>query len=334
MSDMRILHCINSTYIYGGAEKIVDCLCNEANHEKFTIFNGETSNIVDKLLAYFRFFFFLVFNRYKYDFFHFHLFPAFYFSIIIPRDKVIIHEHNTYNRRRDFKFFKYIEKVLYVRAKNVICISDSVHDSLCEWLGGNDNFKVVPNFSRFKYKKARFKNKKDDVNVVMIASFSKQKKQDLVIKSVAYLPSNYKFHFLGDGPTLKSCMSLCSELDLNEQINFHGNVDNVSDYINLSDFCILLSSWEGFGMVVVEAASLNKVTLSSDVSGLSSVVNNEKLLITEGESSIQIANKIESISNVLKSSPSYFDDYCYSISDKYSYDKYIINLNKIYLSSH
>ncbi|WP_192459538.1 glycosyltransferase, partial [Musicola keenii] len=260
----------------------------------------------------------------------FHLFPSFYFSIFVSRNKTIIHEHNTDNRRRKIKWLKYVERYIYHRAKNVICISDAVKDSLSNWVGASNKFVVVPNFSRFDYKKTNKEIDGKKINILMVASFSKQKRHKNLIAALKYLPDNYFVHFLGDGPLLDGMIKYAKEISVSRNVIFHGESDNVSHYYNMADICVLLSNWEGFGMVVVEAASHNKVTIASKVMGLSEVIGNESFLISNDIDSKTLAQKITLTINAITERPDIYDDYCKFIAERYSFSSFSEQLNSVY----
>jgi len=334
---MKILHCINSISIVGGAEKIVSKLVEpESDMFVLEVFDDiKKSSSIGKFRQYITFAFRLLTLQSKYSLLHFHLFPSFYFSILINRRKVIIHEHNTYNRRRSISFLRPIEKYIYRRANKVICISDAVKDSLEKWCGELNNAVVLNNFTRFEHDFSDNVAPHTDskVNLMMVASFTEQKRQKELVLALSKLPDNYILHFLGDGPIKNDIINLSSELMIHDKVIFHGNVDNVEDFYKSVDFCILLSNWEGFGMVAVEAASFNKVTLCSNVSGLSEVIVDNDLLISNSATPEELSFRIEDINEKIRANEEYYTAYCKKICDKYSYKTYYDKLLGIYLNS-
>lgn len=218
---MKILHVIRYINISGGAERMVaDIVKNNKNHfvicttrPKKHSFSYDISP--DKVIykkSIWLVFFYLLSNRKKYNYFHLHLFPMVYLSLFFKK-KTIIHEHNTWNRRRNFKIFRYIERHVYKSSSCVIAISEATKSSLQEWLGENNEAKIltVSNFTAFKINPNNKINnlnvKKIPFRVLMIGSFSKQKLQLDLVKLFKYLPSNFELTLIGDGETeyIKAC---------------------------------------------------------------------------------------------------------------------------------
>ncbi|MBY8029021.1 glycosyltransferase [Vibrio fluvialis] len=329
----KILHIINNVDAIGGAEKIVKELCEleiDGYEHRFVNIYKNTDNLTSvKKIYYIILFLFKVLKLRKgSDIYHFHLFPAFYFSVFFKSEKCIIHEHNTSNRRRNLHWFKFIEKYIYSRVKYVICISKSTEENLLGWCGQLDNTVCIPNFSRFKYINCENNIKDDEVNLVMAASFTKQKNHELVIEAVSLLNNSYNLYLLGDGPNKHNIEELVIKKGITNRVHFAGNVDNVDYFYRKCNLSLLISHWEGFGMVVVEAASFNRPTLCSNVTGLSTVVNNNQLLF-EG-SAEELAFKIENIIKLVDNEHDYFTDYCMDLSENYSLDKFITNVNFCY----
>ncbi|RJL38790.1 glycosyltransferase [Pectobacterium carotovorum] len=332
---MKVLHCINSLKTMGGAEKIVASLVSsDQSHHVLELYQLPNSNILKKIAYLTKTIISLIYKQRHYDIIHFHLFPSFYLSLLVNKRKVVIHEHNTYNRRRSIQFLKLIERVIYRRAHKVICISQGVYESLHEWIGCNHNFIILPNFTRFTYQcKADSDNKEvtaDKFNILMVASFTRKKRQKDLIAALCYLPKKFSIDFLGDGELMQDSVTYAHELNVSDRINFHGICLDVSEYYNSADLCVLLSHWEGFGLVVVEAASYNKVTLGSDISGVREVIGNKDLLIDANATAKDIADKILVLSEAINKEPSLYDQYCKNLAGKHSFESYKTKLNAIY----
>jgi len=61
---------------------------------------------------------------------------------------------------------------------------------------------------------------------------------------------------------------LSEELGLAERVKFLGAVKDVASLYRVADICLLLSDWEGFGLVVLEAAQFGIPTVVNDIEGL------------------------------------------------------------------
>lgn len=328
---MKVIHVIPSLHIYGGAEKIVDKLAEANDDCVFEIYrNIDKLNALTKikyiLISIFR----LIKIRHEASIFHVHLFPSLYLSLFLPKSKVVIHEHNTHNRRREVRFLSILEAFIYKRAAAVICISEATKLSLESWCGRIDRVRVVSNFTRFEYQENEIVKMGPSVRLLMVASLTNQKRHESLIEIFSFLPKNYHLDLLGDGSNRKKINDLIIKHGLVDRVVMHGNVDNVAGFYNNSDACVLLSNWEGFGLVVVEAASFNKVTICSNVSGLSDVVSCDELLIDNQLSSIQLAKKIDKLVIKIRNKPELYSEYCKGLTDRYSFDNYCNELREIY----
>ena len=106
------------------------------------------------------------------------------------------------------------------------------------------------------------------IKFIMIARFSPQKDQEILIKAVSKLPRNSFFlTFVGDGETLSRCQSLVKELGLAKQVNFVGFKKDISSYLVENDVYILTTHYEGLPISVIEAMSYGLPVIVSDVGG-------------------------------------------------------------------
>ncbi|MCE7641499.1 glycosyltransferase [Vibrio fluvialis] len=329
---MKVLHIIPSIKIFGGAEKIVESLSEFDKGDVFEIYPDPSNiKIMDKVLFSIKSIVRLIKIRNDFDIFHVHLFPSLYISLALPKGKVVIHEHNTYNRRRNFRLLSIFERKIYRRAAAVISISSATKLSLEKWCGPLDNIQVIPNFTRFSYTPSPYvKKNSQSVKLLMVASFTEQKKHEYLVDAFRYLPDYYSLDLLGDGNKRPYIKSLITKYGLDDRITLYGNVDNVELFFKKADACVLLSNWEGFGLVVVEAASFNKITICSNVSGLSDVVSKEELLIENDMPARELANRIELIIDRITKNQDLFSDYCKCLSYKYSFDNYCNELFELY----
>ena len=85
-----------------------------------------------------------------YDIIHTHVYSAQLWtalaSLYLDKKKIYITtEHSNSNNRRGRVLFKLIDKMMYSRYSNIVCITSKVRDSLVEWIGNNDKFRVIEN---------------------------------------------------------------------------------------------------------------------------------------------------------------------------------------------
>jgi glycosyltransferase involved in cell wall biosynthesis len=86
-----------------------------------------------------------------------------------------------------------------------------------------------------------------------------------------------KLIILGDGEERSHLQELAISLDIKDDIDLHGFVDNPYQYISSSSVFVLSSKFEGFGNVLVEALALGKKVVSTNCpSGPSEILDGGK----------------------------------------------------------
>jgi glycosyltransferase involved in cell wall biosynthesis len=126
----------------------------------------------------------------------------------------------------------------------------------------------------------------------MAARFNSQKRQDLLIQALAYIPDDLPLicNFLGNGPLLPNCQQLTQKLQVDDKVNFVGSVDNVQKYYQQSDGAILISDYEGLPISLVEALAQHLPIIASNVGGNEELIHNNGFLVENDPH--KIADKI------------------------------------------
>ena len=73
-----------------------------------------------------------------------------------------------------------------------------------------------------------------------------------------------KLYIIGDGPSKEEIQKMIEKYDLKEQVKLIGRFKNPYIWLKYCDFFIHSSKYEGFGLVLIEAAILNKLIISSN----------------------------------------------------------------------
>ena len=130
----------------------------------------------------------------------------------------------------------------------------------------------------------------------MVGRISQQKAPDIFIKAAKEIQEkipNAYFIIVGDGPERKKIEEYARENELSLFIT--GWVENTSDYIELFDVALLLSRWEGFGLVLPEYMLSGKPIIATRVDAIPEI-------ITDGENGILIDpdDEVKTSETVLK----------------------------------
>lgn len=215
------------------------------------------------------------------NWYHFHLFPSIYISFLFKKGVFSIHEHNTWNRRRKYKFFKLVDGLVYGRAAFIVCITEAVSESLRNWLGDRLEVVVFNNFIGKNYASEKLVNPCNVPFAVMVGSFSAQKRQLELVKAWSNNNLNLMLFLLGDGPNKNIVEEYIAQNSIENIICL--GIANPKPYYKFCKVNILMSNWEGFGNVVIEAASFSKPTIGSNVDGLKEIILPTYLVDNEQE---------------------------------------------------
>lgn len=115
------------------------------------------------------------------------------------------------------------------------------------------------------------------VNIIMVARFSEQKDQDLLIRAAAKLQDCcFRLQLVGDGPRLEECKALVRQLRLEDKVVFTGGRDDVPVLLAAGDIFVLTSFWEGFPRSILEAMRARLPVVASRVGGVDEAVIDEE----------------------------------------------------------
>ena len=303
---MKILHIISS-FETGGAQRLLSDLLpllakkedisilifNDANNgfqkkitdNHITLYNIKKKNfynpfIILQLIPILR----------KYEIVHVHLFPCLYWvaiASIFSKTHLVYTEHSTNNKRRNKKYFKWLEKWIYGFYEKIISISEQTQDNLKIWLNATPNdkrFVVIENgidietFTNFKNTSQYDSKMPKGKRILMISRFTQSKDQETLIRAMMYTAEDIHLLLAGEGETQEKSINLTKQLHLENRVHFLGTQTNIPLLISLCDIGVQSSNWEGFGLTAVEIMAGHKPVIASDVNGLKQVVNGAGIL--------------------------------------------------------
>ncbi|GGK60495.1 MULTISPECIES: glycosyltransferase [Flavobacteriaceae] len=251
-------------------------LTNKSIYNPFLIF---------KIIPYFK----------KYDVIHVHLFPALYWVAIakvlsFSKAKIIYTEHNTTNSRRSSAIFGLVDKLIYKKYSKIVTIAKEVDLNLRSHLNFKPSkFKLINNGINLEkynnvtpYPKNNFFTEYDKI-LLQVSSFTEQKDQATLIKSLTELPDHIKLLLVGEGELKPECEALVKKLQLTSRVQFLGVRMDVPQLLKTADIIILSSHHEGLSLSSIEGMASGKPFIASDVSGLTDVVKGAGLLFPVGD---------------------------------------------------
>lgn len=172
-----------------------------------------------------------------------------------------------------------IFKLLY---KNIpfMTVSKSTKYDLINWGIPKADITVIHNGLSIPYIKKTFPKEKGKT-AIYLGALSKDKGIEDTIKAFAIIDKRdptWKFWIVGKGEEhyLEFLKSLCNKLGIYNKIKFWGKVSDEKKFELLSRAHILInpSIREGWGLVVIEAASVGTPTVGYNVAGLKDSIQN------------------------------------------------------------
>ena len=258
--------------------------------------------------------------------------------------KLVSTEHNTSNRKRNWKWYALIESWMYGQYDRIICISKIAEERLreymgCEWLI----------YSSDKYNTITTINNGIDVNVIsqatpckqllevkgnrkailMVAGFRKQKNQDTIIRALSLLDKDkFEVWFAGIGIRMGEVLCLSQSLGVSDRVRFLGVRTDIPNVLKAADIIVMSSHWEGLSLSNVEGMSAYKPFIASDVNGLREVTKGYGILFPH-EDAGALAKEI----NHLASDETYYKEVaerCYNLALEFDICKTVAGYNSVY----
>lgn len=355
---MRILHIINFMGS-GGVETFLKNLIFEQSkkHEitLITLTNQNTYNFDDFILIKNR----VTFIEFPYkkiydlriisklrktinsivpDIVHTHLFPG---QLIVPlsivgiKAKVITTEHGISLRRIKYPLFHYLEKVSFSLYSKIICVSEAVNEKLKEEYPTllnkivtiNNGIDIQKIFNTNKVLKSQLSSKfvEEDIVLCMVGRLEVGKDFETLIKSIKFLPNNYKLLIVGQGSKKFELEKLAKNLNLEDRIDFFGFKKDIYYVYKTIDIFVLSSEREGLPMVLLEAMSAKKPCIGSCVDGI-------KTLLADGNILFKYQDEKDLASKILyvKNNYQFFSEKSYKNVNGYSFEKMFESYEKLY----
>lgn len=209
-------------------------------------------------------------DKYKYDVVHLHSANMGFLFLPIAKKKLvskrIVHSHNT----------RLSESVIKSVRNRLFCIYNErfiTHRVACSVKAGksmfrNNEFSVIPNainVSNFFYdEKARslirekYNIQSDELVFGIVGRLCKQKNQKFLLKLFKKLyktNKKIKMILVGEGNDRPVLEKWVKKNNFSEKVFIVGHKTNVNDYLSAFDVFVLPSTFEGFGIVLLEAIS-------------------------------------------------------------------------------
>lgn len=355
---MKILHVITSLRT-GGAEKLIVDLVPRLNqigtHQvDVALFDGIETPFKQKLQAtgckiydlshhsnvYHPI---LIYRLWKlmrrYDVVHTHnTAPQLFAAIASVLCSVVLFttEHNTSNRRRQWRWYAPIDCLMYSRYKRIICISEKAKQNLINLIGTNTKSEIVTinngiNIQSFHHASPNpvLRRGSSRFIITMVAGFRKQKDQDTLIRAMSHLPKEkFELWLIGDGERRKELEQLVNQLNVNEQVRFWGIRSDIAEILHTADAVVMSSHFEGLSLSSIEGMAVGKPFIASDVDGLHDTTINAGILFPhqDDQTLAKIIEELASDSNYYQT----IAQSCYERAKLYDIEKTVQEYATLY----
>lgn len=179
-----------------------------------------------------------------------------------------------------------IERILSPFCSTIVCISDAEKESaLSKKICAEKKLCVIYNGIDFD----EYENDGDTITreemgipanafvVGMVGRLSAQKAPDVFVEAAKKIKdriSNSFFIIVGDGEDRDTIEKSIAENGLKNSFCITGWVNNPMMYIKLFDAAMLLSRWEGFGLVLPEYMLAGKPIVATEVDAIPNIISN------------------------------------------------------------
>ena len=263
---------------------------------------------------------------------------------LFTRRKLVSTEHNTSNRKRNWKWYAPIESWMYRQYGHIICISEIAEMKLRDYMGGDwlnkessiynkistiNNGVDVKAISNAVPDAELLSLKKDRKAILMVAGFRNQKDQNMVVKALDILDKEkFEVWFAGIGDRMDDVKQLALSLGVANNVKFLGLRTDIPNVLKAADFIVMSSHWEGLSLSNVEGMSAHKPFIASNVNGLREVTEGYGILFPH-EDAGTLAKEI----NRLAEDENYYKEIagrCFDRALQFDINKTVDGYEKVY----
>lgn len=224
------------------------------------------------------------------------------------KNKVIYNPHGwAFNMQQSAKkkeMYKWVEKISAHFCDKIVCISDAERESaLREKICKPNKLQVIYNGIDLEEIEKTTPMSRDQLGIPedafvvgMVGRLSKQKAPDTFVKAAKLIKEkipNAFFLMVGNGELRDKVEELINQYDLGSSSLITGWVDNPTAYMKIMDVGMLLSRWEGFGLVLPEYMACGVPIVATNVDAIPNIIKDgvNGLLVLPGDLS-EIASSV------------------------------------------
>lgn len=243
------------------------------------------------------------------------------------------------------KIYLFIERALAPLCTLIIAISDfeknsAIDNKVCK----SDKIKVIYNgidIDEYESKKKKFTLTREELGIPedayvigTVGRLTEQKAPDVFInaaKKIKNICPNAFFIMVGDGELKSDIEEMINQSNVKDSVIITGWVDEPMEYIELFDQAMLLSRWEGFGLVLPEYMLARKPIIATEVDAIPDLIkNNENGLLVNMDAVDEIASRSESLIKNSQKSISIIDRASSIVRSKFTIKRVVKEFEEIF----
>ena len=229
----------------------------------------------------------------------------------------VVHEHSLDVLNNPI-YKKYVNEILK-NADDYMAVNSDIANSIKKV---RKDCHIVPNFIDCnKFDVERIKTNKD-FNLISICNFYKVKALEVLLKALNIVVNeknnkDVKLKIVGTGDYKDYYQSVCNSLNLNENVEFVGYVENakIPNILANSDVLCISSTVETFCIPIVEAFSSGIPVITTDCTGPLEIVDKTNSIVVP-------KNNIEEYSDAILKMKKEYKKYNSKEIKKYAFDRY------------
>lgn len=192
---------------------------------------------------------------------------------------------------------KYIEKtgakILNVFADKVVALSNKSKRELIKY-GLNKN-KIVVIYNGIKPLSKLNLKKNNKIIIGTCGRIEEQKGHKYLIEAISKIDNdNIEIWIIGDGELRDDLYEMAENFNIQDRVKFLGFRSDIEYLLNKIDIFILPSLWEQFPISILEAMSLGKPIIATNVNGIPEELGDSGILIGPGDV-LQIVSSIKKL---------------------------------------
>lgn len=214
-----------------------------------------------------------------------------YFSILNSQ-KIYAYEHIEFNSVS--KKLSSLRKIVYRKIFGVVCLTEK---DKAEYLEMNNNVSVIEN--RLPFYPESLSSKKENI-ILGVGRLTKRKGFDMLISAFSLINSNnWILKIVGEGVEKKELLKQIKELKLEKKVLIEDFTKNIKREYEKSSVYVLSSTYEGFGMVLIEAMAYGNPCVSFDCPNGPSDIIKDKVdgFLVEPNNVKELSEKIKLLMN-------------------------------------